>query len=51
LGSADDLGDQQEEVGVTGRLAGGSQHRLNLPAVMGLVIEERRAAARKSSDR
>src|SRR6516162_3240003 len=35
-----DLRDQQEQIGVTGLLAGGGQHRVHLPAVMGLVIKE-----------
>src|SRR6516164_4293646 len=40
LSAADDRGDQREQVGVVGLLAGGGQHRMDLPAVMGLVVEE-----------
>ena len=39
---ANDLRDEQEQVGIAGLLAGGGQHRMRLSAVMGLVIEEMR---------
>ena len=38
----DDVRDQQKEIGIAGRLAGGGQHRMGLPAMVGLVIEEMR---------
>lgn len=39
-GSADDFGDQQEQIGVASLLPGGGQHRVGLAAMMGLVVEE-----------
>jgi len=35
-----DLRDEQEQIGVARLLARGGQHRMRLPAMMGLVIEE-----------
>src|SRR6516165_7842426 len=40
LSAADDRGDQQEQVGVVGLLAGGGQHRMDLSTMMGLMVEE-----------